>query len=151
MTPPSEPTVTRPAATSGEGGLTVLPKLAVVRSAAGGELKKQKKRRHHSGGGNSDYVSSVDSLLLRTGVVKPDEPVVKFGNMLDHCYSEGSDAEGPKRVKSAVVKPAGVRAKPSPDVFDKKGEQKATGMHVYVMCHNVRHSLSCTGALSMYM
>ncbi|MCG8625645.1 MAG: hypothetical protein MJE68_27050, partial [Proteobacteria bacterium] len=75
----------------GLSGLTVLPTLAVVHKANQGDpSKKHKKRWRQSIGGNSDYVSSIDSRL-RAGA-RTEEPVVKFGNMLDHCNSEGSDA-----------------------------------------------------------
>ena len=118
---------TRTTVNSSEGGLsgiTVLPKLAVVHKAnRGDQSKKHRKRRWHSSGANSDYVSSIDSRL-RVGA-KPEEPVVKFGNMLDHCNSEGSDADLPKVVKPTVVRPTGVKTKS--DLFNKRGYQSATG------------------------
>ena len=118
---------TKATVNSSEGGLsdlTVLPKLAVVHKAnQGDQSKKHKTRRRHSSGGNSDYVSSIDSRL-RVGD-KAEEHVVKFGNMLDHCNSEGSDADVPKVVRPTAVRPSGVKTKS--DLFNKKGYQSATG------------------------
>lgn len=117
--------------TTTDGGLAVLPKLAVVRTAA--REKKQKKRQRHSCGGNSDYVSSTDSFRLKLGSHNTSEPVVKFGNMLDHCYSEGSDVEGANTVKKStivkptVVRPSGLTAQVTADMFDKKGDRNGTG------------------------
>lgn len=105
-----------------EGDLAMLPKLAIVHKASEGDIKKQKKYQLHSREGSSDNVSSVDTRRLR-GRARPDEQVVKFGNMLDHCYSEGSDAEMSKKVKPASMKPVGLTTKNSSDV---KGEEIAT-------------------------
>ena len=111
-----------------EGGLPVLPKLALVHSAHRGDAKNQKKHRRNTSGGNSDYVSSTDSMRLVLGSRVGEPPVVRFGNLLDHCHSEGSDAEGSKMTKPTVVKPTGVRAKTSCHAFDKKGDQTGTGI-----------------------
>ena len=118
---------TKATTTSNEGGLsglTVLPKLAVVHKAnQGDQSKKHKKRWRQSNGGNSDYVSSIDSRL-KVGT-KPEEPVVKFDNMLDHCNSEGSDADVPKLVRPTAIKPSDRRT--NTNLLNKRGYQSATG------------------------
>jgi hypothetical protein len=107
----------------GLSGLTVLPKVAVIPKAnRGDQSKKQKKRWQQSY--NSDYVSSIDSRL-RVGA-KPEEPVVKFGNMLDHCNSEGSDADVPRVVKPTAIKPSG---RTNSSLLNKRGYQSATGTY----------------------
>ena len=124
---PSEFTRGGATVSDSDGDLTVLPKVAVVHAATKGDSsRKSKKNRWCSSGANSDYVSSIDSMRLRTG----EQPVVKFGNMLDHCYSEGSDAEIPKTTKPAIVKPTGVRSKSSSDWFDKRGDQSTAGTYI---------------------
>ena len=105
-----------------EGGLAILPKLTIVHKPSEGDTKKQKTHRLHSREGSSDNISSVDTRRLRARA-KQDEQVVKFGNMLDHCYSEGSDAEMSKKGKPAAVKPVGVTTK---NITDVKGERIAT-------------------------
>ena len=116
-------------ATASEGGLsglTELPKLSIVHKVnRGDQPKKPKKRWQQSIGDNSDYVSSIDSRL-RVGA-KPEKPVVRYGNMLDHCNSEGSDAEVPKVVKPTAIKPSGSRT--NPNLLRKRGYQSATGIY----------------------
>ena len=116
-------------ATASEGGLsglTELPKLSIVHKVnRGDQPKKPKKRWQQSIGDNSDYVSSIDSRL-RVGA-KPEKPVVRYGNMLDHCNSEGSDAEVPKVVKPTAIKPSGSRI--NPNLLRKRGYQSATGIY----------------------
>lgn len=119
---------TKATANNSEGGfsgLTVLPKLAVVHKANhGDQSKKHKKQWRQSNGNNSDYVSSIDSRL-RMGA-KPEELVAKFGNMLDHCNSEGSDADVPKVVKPTAIKqPSDSRT--NSNLLNKRGYQSATG------------------------
>ena len=118
---------TKATANNSEGGLsglTVLPQLAVVHKAnRGDQSKKHKKRWRQSNGDNSDYVSSIDSRL-RVGA-KPEEPVVKFGNMLDHCNSEGSDADVPKVVQPTAIKPSGNGT--NSNLLNTRGYQSATG------------------------
>ena len=115
---------TKATANSSEGGLSglsVLPKLSIVHRANRGEQsKKHKKQKRHSGDDNSDYVSSIDSRL-RMGA-KLEEPVVKFGNMLDHCNSDGTNAGV---LKPTAIKPSGIRTKS--DLLNKRGYQSATG------------------------
>ncbi len=107
----------------GLSGLTVLPKVAVVpKPNRGDQSKKHKKRWQQSIGDNSDYVSSIDSRL-RIGA-KQEEPVVKFGNLLDHCNSEGSDADVPRVVKPTAIKPSG---RTNSNLLNKRGYQSATG------------------------
>lgn len=113
----------RQAVGESEGGLAVIPKLTVGDKSSEGDTVKQKKHRSHSKERISDNVSSVDTRRLRAKA-KPDEHVVKFGNMLDHCCSEGSDAEMSTKVKPDVMKPVGVMAKNGSNVKDK---QSATG------------------------
>ena len=119
---------TKATANNSEGGLsglTVLPKLAVIHKAnQGDQSKKHKKQWWQSNGDNSDYVSSIDSRL-RVGA-KPEEPVPKFGNMLNHCNSEGSDADVPKVVKPTAIKqPSDTRT--NSNLLNKRGYQSATG------------------------
>ena len=98
---------------------TVLPTVANVHKAH--QEDQSTKQRSDS---NSDYVSSISSRL-RVGASKPEESVVKFGNMLDHCYSEGSDADIPKVVRPATVKPGSVKTKS--DLLNKRRHHSATG------------------------
>ena len=138
VTTDDEPT-TRGGQAGGESdsGPAVLPKMTIVHKTSDGDTKKQKKHRLHSREGSSDNASSMDTRRLRARA-KPDEQVKKFGNMLDHCCSEGSDAEMSRKAKPASVKPIGTTAKNSSDV---KGEQITTAKKHYASFPDHSHDI----------